>query len=105
MKKFVFAYHGGPNGLTPEEGKAHMGQWMAWMEGLGAAVIDRGVALGKSKTAGPNGIVDDGGSNPLSGYTIIQAEDLDAALVMASDSPHVKVGGSIEVAPVMDMSM
>lgn len=105
MQKFMFAYHGGSTDMTQEEGKAHMGQWMAWMENLGEAVVDRGFAVGKSKTAGPKGILNDGGANPLSGYTVIQAADMDAALQMASESPHIAIGGSIEVAPVMNMSM
>lgn len=105
MQQFVFAYHGGSTNMTQEEGKAHMGQWMAWMENLGEAVVDRGVAVGSSKTAGPEGIIQDGGANPLSGYTIVQAIDMDAALKMALESPHIAIGGSIEVAPVMNMSM
>ena len=61
MPKFVFAYHGGPTSMTPEEGKAHMGKWKAWMESLGDAVVDRGLPVGKSKTVGRAGVTDDGG--------------------------------------------
>lgn len=105
MQKYVFAYHGGPKSISPEEGQAHMADWLAWMEGLGEAVIDRGLAVGNSRTASSTGIVENGGSNPLSGYSVIQAADMDTALKMASESPHITVGGTIEVAPVMDMSM
>ncbi len=91
--------------MTPEEGKAHMANWMAWMESLGDAVVDRGHAVGKSQTVSSDGISDGGGANPLSGYTLIQAADMAAATKMASASPHVQVGGTIEVAPVLDMSM
>ena len=105
MTKFVFAYHGGPKSMTPEEGKAHMGKWMAWMESLGDAVVDRGLPVGKSKTVGPGGVTDDGGSNPLSGFTIVQADSIDAAVEMAKQSPHVDAGGTIEVAPAMGMPM
>ncbi|WP_417593749.1 YciI family protein [Parasphingorhabdus sp.] len=105
MPKFVFAYHGGPSSLSPEEGQAHMGEWVAWIESMGDGVVDRGLAVGQSRTAGPDGITRDGGANPLSGYTVIEAADMDVALQMASASPHIKVGGTIEVAPVMDMAM
>tara|TARA_R110002051_G_scaffold103453_6_gene175271 strand:+ start:1027 stop:1395 length:369 start_codon:yes stop_codon:yes gene_type:complete len=105
MSKFVFAYHGGPSSMTPEEGKAHMGKWMGWMESLGDAVVDRGLPVGKSKTVGPRGVTDDGGSNPLSGFTIVQADSIDAAVEMAKRSPHVEVGGTIEIAPALDMPM
>lgn len=56
MARFVFGYHGGPRSLSPEEGRAHMDQWMAWMNGLGDAVVDRGTPVGKSMTVGPNGV-------------------------------------------------
>ncbi|SDD64589.1 hypothetical protein [Kordiimonas lacus] len=105
MPKFVFAYHGGPSSMTEEEGKAHMASWMDWMVGLGEAVLDRGHAVGKSHTVTGDGAVEGGGVNPISGYTLVQAVDMDAALKMAAVSPHVHVGGTIEVAPVLDMPM
>lgn len=105
MQKFVFAYHGGPSTMSQKEGQAHMEDWMRWMESLGDAVVDRGHAVGKSQTAGPGGIVDGGGANPISGYTVVQAADITAALKMAAVSPHVNMGGTIEVAPVLNMAM
>lgn len=105
MPKFVFAYHGGPKSMTAEEGRAHMKNWKAWMDGLGSAVVDRGLAVGKSHTAGPDGISRDGGSNPLEGFTVVEAANMEAALEMAKRSPHVAIGGTIEVAPALDMPM
>jgi hypothetical protein len=106
MPKFLFAYHGGHPPKSPEEGQAHMKNWMDWMDGLGDAVVDRGLPVGKSKTVGSGGVTDDGGSNPLSGISIVQADTMDAALEMAKISPHITgMGGTIEVAEAMDMSM
>ncbi len=105
MQKFIFAYHGNPDIKSPEEGQAHMTAWKAWMDGLGDAVIDRGLPAGPSKTVGRDGVTDDGGSNPLSGISIVQADNIETALEMAKRSPHVTGGGTIEVAPAMDMEM
>ena len=105
MTKFVFAYHGGPQSMSPEEGRAHMGEWMAWMSGLGDAVVDRGLPFGKSMTVGPNGVTEGGGPNPLSGYTLVAANDMAAALEMAKRCPHIAIGGTIEVAPALEMPM
>jgi len=105
MTKFILAYHGGPSSMTPEEGQAHMQNWKAWMDGMGDAVIDRGMPVGKSKTVSKDGVADDGGSNPLSGITIIQADSIDQAVSLCEGSPHVEVGGTIEIAPAMDMEM
>ena len=56
-------------------------------------------------TVGPDGITDGGGPNPLSGFTIVEADDMAAALEMAGRCPHVDIGGTIEVAPALDMPM
>ncbi len=105
MPKFVFAYHGGPKSMTAEAGKAHMKAWMDWMDSLGSAALDRGLPVGPSRTVGPDGVSDGGGADPLSGFSVIQAEDMAAALAMARRSPHIDVGGTIEVAPAMDLPM
>ena len=104
MPKFVFAYHGGGMPDTPEESAKLMAAWQAWMGGLGAAIVDGGAPVGMSKTVSAGGVVDNGGANPLSGYTIVEAADMDAAVSMAQGCPILDSGnGTVEVAPVMEM--
>tara|TARA_R110000772_G_scaffold28740_5_gene72249 strand:+ start:453 stop:770 length:318 start_codon:yes stop_codon:yes gene_type:complete len=105
MQKFVLVYHGGATAMTPEEGQEHMQKWMAWMDGLGDAVVDRGLPVGPSVTVSSDEVTEDGGRNPISGITVIQAESQDAAIAMTKKSPHLDLGGTIELAPAMDMSM
>lgn len=105
MPKFVLAYHGAPQFSSPDEGKQHMVDWMAWREGLGAAVIDPGLPVGPSQTVTRGGVQPDGGANPLSGFTVVEASDMAAALGMAQACPHVARGGSIEVAEALNMQM
>jgi hypothetical protein len=38
----------------------------------------------------------------LSGYLVYEADDLDAAIELATCIPHVKRGGAVEVRPVME---
>ena len=104
MPKFVFAYHGGGRPETPEEGARVMAAWQAWMGGLGDALVDGGNPVGMSKTVSAGGVADDGGSNPLSGYTLVEAADMDAAVVMAQGCPILEGGaGTVEVAEAMEM--
>lgn len=105
MPKFIFAYHGAPQFNSPEEGQAHMVAWRAWRGDLGDAVIDPGMPVGASKTVSAIGVSNDGGANPLSGITIVEAEDIDAAIEMAKPCRHVTAGGTIEVAQALDMEM
>lgn len=104
MPNFVFAYHGGGMPETPEEGQKMMAAWTAWYGAMGDKVVDGGAPVGMSKTVSKSGVVDNGGSNPLSGYTVVSAATIEDACEMAKGCPMVADGsGSVEVAPVHEM--
>ena len=102
MSNYIFAYHGGKMPESPEERAKLMAKWKAWIGGLGHAVVNLGTPLGKSKTVSSGGVSDDGGSNPLTGYSIVNADSMDAAVEMAKGCPHLE-HGTIEVAEEMEM--
>ena len=62
-----------------------------------------GNPAGPSKTVSADGVADDGGSNPISGYSLVNAPDMDAAVEMAKGCPALNSGGTVEVAQAMDM--
>lgn len=104
MAKFMLAYHGGGMPETPEEGERMMAAWMSWLGGLGEAVADPGNPVGMSKTVHHDKVTDDGGSNPLSGYSILNAESIEAACEMAKGCPILEGGsGSVEVAEIHEI--
>ena len=104
MAKYVFAYHGGTVPATPEEGKKMMDAWISWFGTLGAAVLDPGNPCGPSNTVSGTGVAKNGGANPLSGYSLVEAGSMDAAVAMAKGCPMVKSGtGTVEVAELMPM--
>ena len=104
MPKFMFAYHGGGMPETPEEGAQMMAAWNTWYSEMGAALVDGGAPVGQSMTVSKRVVASDGGANPLSGYTVVQADTIEAACEMAKGCPMIADGsGSVEVAPVIDM--
>ncbi len=103
MSSYIFAYHGGKKPETPEAGAELMAKWKAWMGGLGDAMVNPGNPVGMSKTVSSGGVSDDGGSNPLSGFSIVKADSMDAALEMAKECPLLEIGGTLEVAEMMEM--
>jgi len=104
MPDFIFAYHGGGRPETPEEGAKVMAKWQAWLGGMGDACVDMGAPVGMSKTVSADGVVDDGGANPLSGYSIVTAPAIDAACVLARGCPILDGGaGTVEVVEIMEM--
>jgi len=104
MANYVFAFHGGNEPKSPEEGEAIMAKWGVWMQGLGEAIVNPGAPVGQSSTVSSKGVAkDDGGSNPLSGFTIVQADDMDGALKMAGGCPILENNGTVEVAEMLAM--
>ena len=104
MAKYLFVYNGGSTPETEDEQRRVMDAWGAWLGGMGAAVIDGGNPVGKSTTVHPDGTVsDDGGANPTSGYSLIEAENVADAIRKARGCPILTAGGSIELAQAFDM--
>lgn len=103
MPQFIFTYHGGKKPETPEEGQKHMEEWKAWADGLGAALVNRGTPVGITKILTVDGVSDERASNPIMGFSILEAKDMGTALDMLKDSPHLTYGGTLEVSEMMEM--
>ena len=104
MAKYVLVFHGGSMPETEEESAAVMAAWGVWMEGLGSALTDPGNPFGRAVTISSDGsTTEGGGANPASGYTVIDADSLDAAVTLAKGCPILVGGGSIEVTEALDM--
>jgi hypothetical protein len=103
VPKYVLAYHGGSMPEDPAAQAEGMAAWGAWFGSLGDAVIDGGNPTTVSKTVTAKSVTDGGGANPLSGYSLLTAADLDAAVTLAKGCPILAVGGSVEVAEALDM--
>ena len=104
MAKYLFVYHGGKHPETEEETAQVLDAWGNWLGSMGAAVVDGGNPVGKSYTVNPDAsVTDNGGSNPVSGYGLFEAADLDDVLGKAKGCPILDAGGSVEVAEVIDM--
>jgi hypothetical protein len=100
----LFVYHGGKMATSAADAKKVMDAWGKWFGSLGAAVIDGGNPVGKSSTVRSDGsVANDGGANPASGYSLIEAPSLDEALKKAKGCPILGNGGSVEIAQAMDM--
>jgi hypothetical protein len=93
MAKYMFAYSGG-NGLPADDAErdAVMAKWGQWFGQLGSAVVDPGGPTGSAKTVGKGGSMKDGGSRSVTGYSIVSADSLDAAVELAKGCPAVEVG-------------
>jgi hypothetical protein len=104
MAKFLFVYHGGSRPESKEAAKEVMNAWGKWFGSMGSAVVDGGNPVGESSTVKSDGsVASNGGANPASGYSLIEASNLKDALAKAKGCPILSAGGSVEVAEAIDM--
>lgn len=103
MPQFVLTYLGGNHPSTPEEGRQHFARYMQWLDDLGDSAISPANPLTNTQTVNPDGSVTAGGSTAMSGFTIIEAESMDAALAAARSCPFLEIDGSLEVSELMQM--
>ncbi len=104
MPKYLFVYHGGKSPDSDDEYKEVMDAWGNWFGSMGAAVVDGGNPVGTSSTVHSDGSVTaDGGPNPASGYSLIEAEGVEDAIAKAKACPILQAGGSVELAEAIDM--
>ena len=99
MTKYVLLYTGGSMPETEAEQAEVMKAWEAWYTGLGDAVVDPGNPFNPaSKSIASDGTVSDGPAGPMAtGYTIVQADSLDAAVGLGQKCPVLQGGASISV--------
>lgn len=93
MTQFMMVYKGDAtdmSDMTQEEMQAVMAKWAEWMQGVGSALTDVGTPFGPSSS-----IVDDGSSGTpvsLTGYSVVQADTMDAARALADNHPFLSEG-------------
>lgn len=102
MSTYILAYHGGKKPESPEEGAKHMAKWQDWIKNLGDAVVNSGTPMGPSKIVSSNGVSDNNGPDRLTGFAMVKAESMDAAIEIAKKDPFLTMG-TVEVAEVFNM--
>jgi hypothetical protein len=109
MAKFLFVYRNSSdlrNKMSPEEMQQQMQKWQKWItEGLEKGwMLDPGDALGLEGRVVGAKVVKDGpfveSKEIVGGFSIIQADNIDATVQLAKGCPHISVGGTVEVRPL-----
>lgn len=93
MPQYMIVYKGDATDvadMAQEEASAVMAKWVEWMENVGPALSDVGTPFGQASS-----LVDDGSQGTavsLTGYSIVEAEDMGAAQGLASGHPYLSEG-------------
>ncbi|MBK9709928.1 MAG: hypothetical protein IPO81_01120 [Kouleothrix sp.] len=99
MANFVLLYSGGSMPASEAEQAAVLQAWGDWYTRLGAAVVDGGNPFTPMvKSIASDGSVSDRPVGTMAtGYSIISADSLDAAVEAAKGCPVLQGGGQISV--------
>jgi hypothetical protein len=99
MANYVLLYSGGKMPESPTEQAAVLKDWETWMGKIGSGLVDGGDPFtGKAKTIASDGKVSDGAMGSMaSGYSIVKADSLEAAVALAKGCPVLKGGAKITV--------
>lgn len=99
MAKYLLLYHGGRQPESEEEGASVMQAWTEWLGGLGPSLVDGGNPFTPAaKSVRSDGAVGDGPAGSMAtGYSIVEADSLDAAAEIATGCPHLAADGEISV--------
>jgi hypothetical protein len=107
MKRFLAVYTGSPAAMSrwealseaerAERQAAGLAAWHKWVVDNGAAIVEMGGPLGRTKLVAASGISDI--RNNLAAFTVVQAESQEAAARLFLDHPHFTVfpGEGVEV--------
>ncbi len=110
MKKFIAIYHAAPEAMaqmaqaTPEQKEEGLQYWMAWKEKSGNAIVDFGAPLMGGTAISPSGEKTTS-TKQVSGYSIIQANEVEAAQALFNGHPHLgwHPAATIEVHEFIEM--
>ena len=115
MANFLFVYRNSRESygtMSPEEMQQMLQKWSAWIsEGLRQGwMLDAGDALGKDgRVVNARKVISDGPfievKEMIGGFSIVQADTLDAAAELAKGCPIYQRGGSVEVRPLQGLAL
>ena len=95
MPKYVFTYRSPAE--TLEFNPDNASPWIAWFGEIKDSVVDLGQPVSASRRVG------NAAAETLTGYSVIGADDLDAALAIANTCPAIGRGFGVEVGELIEM--
>ena len=104
MAKYLLVYRGGMMETDPKKAEEVMAQWGAWFAALGGATVDPGAPTQPGKSVSSGGVTSVG-ADPVTGYSVLQADSQEAAEALAKGCPIIAAGGQVEVYELVPMPM
>ena len=100
---YLLLYYGGSRPEDPAEQAKVMEAWTDWFGKLGPALVDGGNPASQTHEISANGSVRTLNGGATTGYSIIKADNIDAAVALAKGCPVLHGGASVLVVETPDM--
>ena len=104
MAQYMITYLGGDQPGSQEESQQYFAKYKAWLSSLGDSVVSPMNPIKNTNTINADGSVMPESTTLMSGYTIIEAASIEAALTIAKACPFLEVNGSLEVSELINMA-
>jgi hypothetical protein len=101
VKRYLFVVYG-QSADSEQERAAGMALMAEWYRSLGAALVDPGAPFTASRTVSDAGVGEAIGPN-ATGYNMVQAESMEAAIELAKLCPLLKHGRQVSVFETLPM--
>ena len=101
MGKYIALYYSTPDvmesmkDISPEDMQKGIKAWKAWAEGCGEGIVDFGSPFGGGTRVKKSGSYPSNSGVMM--YSILQAENMEEALTLVCDHPHLEWPGEGEI--------
>jgi len=99
MPQYIFSYRSAKD-RDPSADGSQLPAWEAFLNDvIGPNVVDPGRPVFEPSTV----LGETGASTQIGGYSVVTADDLEAAVAMASSCPSISHGGGVEVGVLAEL--
>ncbi len=103
MPQFGLLYVGEPQFRSQEEGQSNHDRYMQWIQDISAVVVQPAMRpMGPPTRVTSEGVSSEARADRLTGMTVIEAEDMDAAVEIAKNCPYIEVA-ALDVVEMIQM--
>jgi hypothetical protein len=97
MARFLVTYYAGDMPQDPQSIAHARRAFAEWAAKTGAALADVGAPIRSATTISSDGIRNDAPAGPFMGWSVIEAEDGNAAVRLMEDHPFISRGGILQL--------
>jgi hypothetical protein len=97
MPRFLVTYHGSNMPHDAASMAKARDAFMRWAGKMGPALADPGAPIVGARTVSSEGAGDGLAEGPLNGWSVIEADDLNAAARLLADHPFIGRGGVLQI--------